>query len=111
MIYNCGVLQKFCGLQQLTPSCWYAGWVGSVVRLVILGECMSCRSCGSEKQGSFESEITIYLPGLDNVQKLPALAFPIPLICLDCGFLETRLSDSELKETIEASGGTEAASE
>jgi hypothetical protein len=72
---------------------------------------MSCRSCGSDKQGSFESEITIYLPGLDNVRKLPALAFPILLICLDCGFLETRLSDSELKEAIKASGGTEAASD
>jgi hypothetical protein len=72
---------------------------------------MSCRACGSGNQRTFESEINIHFPELGNVKKLPALAFPILLICLDCGFIEARLSDSELSEAINFSGSAKGAAD
>ena len=65
---------------------------------------MSCKSCQSLNQRRFESEVTIYFPGLDNVKKPPVLAYPHLQICLNCGFLESKLSEEELGELIEGSG-------
>lgn len=49
----------------------------------------------------YESEINIHFPELDNLKKTPVLAFPNLVICLDCGFVESTISDSELKELLE----------
>lgn len=62
---------------------------------------MSCRSCQSKNQKMYESEINIHFPELDNLKKTPVLAFPNLVICLDCGFVESTISDSELKELLE----------
>ena len=64
---------------------------------------MSCRSCQSSNQRTYESEINIHLPELNNLKKPPVLAFPNLVICLDCGFVETKIADSELQDLVEGS--------
>jgi hypothetical protein len=49
---------------------------------------MSCRSCGSNSQKEFGSEIIIHHPGLKNLDQPTVMTFPKLLICLDCGFTE-----------------------
>jgi hypothetical protein len=39
-------------------------------------ELMSCKSCNSENQRRFNSEINVHLPGLKNLDKAPVLYFP-----------------------------------
>ena len=67
---------------------------------------MSCKSCQSPNQYKFESEVSIYFPGLDNLKKPPVLAYPHLQICLNCGFLESKLSEEELRELVEGGGST-----
>jgi hypothetical protein len=49
---------------------------------------MSCRSCESNSQQEFGSEIIIHYSGLKNLDKPTVWTFPKLLICLDCGFAE-----------------------
>jgi hypothetical protein len=49
---------------------------------------MSCRSCESDSQQEFGSEIIIHHSGLKNLHKPTVWTFPKLLICLDCGFAE-----------------------
>jgi len=65
---------------------------------------MSCKSCQSLNQRKFESEVTIYFPGLDNLKRSPVLAYPHLQICLNCGYLESKLSEEELRELFEGGG-------
>jgi len=72
---------------------------------------VSCRSCQSDNQRRFESEINIHHSELNDVKKLPALAFPVLLVCLDCGFVEARLASDELNEVIAAIKSSKGAAE
>jgi hypothetical protein len=55
-----------------------------------------CRSCASEKQREFATEINIHFSGRENLSKPPVFVFPKILVCLDCGFSEFTTSESEL---------------
>ena len=57
---------------------------------------MACKVCQSENQKTFESEVTIHFPELDNLRKRPILVFPDLVICLNCGFIESKVEMSEL---------------
>ena len=57
---------------------------------------MSCRLCRSNNQESFDGEVVLYLPKLVDVDKPPFPVFPKVLVCLDCGFIEGKLSDGDL---------------
>jgi hypothetical protein len=57
---------------------------------------MSCRSCQSQRQRNFGSEICIHVPGLKGLDKPLVWAFPKLVVCLDCGFTEFRLEENEL---------------
>lgn len=61
---------------------------------------MACKSCQSTNQRVFESEITIHFPQLKDVKRSPVVAFSDLVICLNCGFTETRVEDPELKALI-----------
>jgi len=48
------------------------------------------------KKGEFPAEINIHFPGMENLAKPPVFVFPTLLICLDCGFTEFSISETEL---------------
>jgi len=58
---------------------------------------MCCKSCQSTNQGKFPSEINIHFPGPNNLTKPSVWAFPEIGICLDCGFAELRIEETELR--------------
>jgi len=54
---------------------------------------MSCKKCASEKQSRFDTEIAIHLPGLTTPH---VFLFPESLVCMDCGFTEFTIPETEL---------------
>jgi len=55
-----------------------------------------CRSCASANLKELEAEINIHFPGLGRLDESPILVFPKLLVCLECGFTESALSETEL---------------
>lgn len=72
---------------------------------------MSCKSCQSTNQRVFESEVNIHFPELKDLKRQPALAFPNLVICLDCGFMESRIDEGQLHELIERRQGMKDAAD
>lgn len=58
---------------------------------------MSCKSCQSNNQGSFPTELNIHSRGRKGLDQPTVWAFPELVVCLDCGFSELSLSESELR--------------
>jgi hypothetical protein len=58
---------------------------------------MACRSCGSNNQKNFGAEINIHFPGWSGLDNEPLLVFPQLVACLDCGFAEFVIPESELR--------------
>jgi hypothetical protein len=63
---------------------------------------MSCRSCQSQNQRNFGAEIAIHFPGLKGLDKPIIWAFPKILVCLDCGFTEFSIPETELRQLAKA---------
>ena len=57
---------------------------------------MTCKRCTSGNQREFSSEINVHFPGLKNLDKPAVLVCSKLLLCLDCGFAEITLKESEL---------------
>jgi predicted nucleic-acid-binding Zn-ribbon protein len=57
---------------------------------------MLCKSCGSENLGKFTGEIAIHFRGLKNINEPHVWVFPELVVCLNCGFAEFGVSESEL---------------
>src|SRR6267154_1030998 len=53
------------------------------------GRTLGCRS-------EFNAEINVHFPGLKNLDNPAVFVFPKLLLCLDCGFTEFTLRESEL---------------
>jgi len=66
---------------------------------------MPCKQCQSSNQNVFEGEISIHFRELERLKKLPVLSFEPLIICMDCGFIESRLADGELQELIQRRAG------
>jgi hypothetical protein len=58
---------------------------------------MACRSCESKNQTQFDSEINIHFPGLKNLDKSAVLIFRKLVVCLDCGFTQFTIPETELR--------------
>ena len=58
---------------------------------------MSCQSCQSEHQSYFNGEIAIHFAGLKGLDKPIVFVFPRLLVCLDCGFTEFVIPETELR--------------
>jgi hypothetical protein len=58
---------------------------------------MPCKSCGSENLGKFTGEIAIHFRGLKNINEPYVCLFPELVVCLNCGFAEFAVSESELR--------------
>ncbi len=57
---------------------------------------MTCKSCSSENQRKFSSEIIVHFAGLKNLDTPPVFVFPELLVCLDCGFTEFAIPEAEV---------------
>jgi hypothetical protein len=57
---------------------------------------MPCRSCASESQKTFGSEISIHFPGRKGLDRTAVLVFPKLVVCTNCGFTEFTIPDAEL---------------
>jgi hypothetical protein len=62
---------------------------------------MHCQSCCSENQEDFPAEVNVHFPGLKDLDRPTVWAFPRLRICLDCGFTEFRMEDSERQQLSE----------
>jgi hypothetical protein len=58
---------------------------------------MACKSCASDHQTDFGAEINIHFPGLKGMDKPAIWAFPKLTVCLDCGYTEFTLLESEVQ--------------
>ena len=68
---------------------------------------MSCKSCQSQYQTLFPSELCIHFPGdLKAIDKQSVIAFPRLLVCLQCGFAECSIPQSELRLLVQGVDGT-----
>ena len=57
---------------------------------------MPCKACGSENLGKFMGEIAIHFRGLKNINKPHVWVFPEVVVCLNCGFAEFAVPETEL---------------
>ena len=57
---------------------------------------MSCKRCGSENPRTFNGEVAIHFPGLDNLDKPIVWVFPELAVCVHCGFTEFTVPEREL---------------
>jgi hypothetical protein len=57
---------------------------------------MPCRKCGSDYLTESGSEINTQPLGSSDLDKQGVLLFPKLLVCLECGFTEFTLSESDL---------------
>jgi len=63
---------------------------------------MSCKTCQSEKQRTFNGEVAIHFPGLKGLDKPIVWVFPKLLVCLNCGFTELAIPETELRRLVES---------
>jgi len=63
---------------------------------------MSCKSCQSGSQKTFQSEINIHFRGINKPSEPAVWTFPNLNICLDCGFAEFELAEAELHQLAES---------
>jgi hypothetical protein len=62
---------------------------------------MSCKSCQSENQRTFNGEIAIHFPGLKGLDKPIVWVYPKLLVCLHCGFTEFAIPEAEFRQLME----------
>ena len=58
---------------------------------------MVCKQCSSDNQRPFTSEVAVHFPGLKGLDKPIVWVFPKLLVCLDCGFTEFTVPESETR--------------
>jgi hypothetical protein len=58
---------------------------------------MACPKCSSENQSSFNGEVAIHFPGLKGLNKPIVWVFPKLAVCLDCGFAQFAVPESETR--------------
>jgi hypothetical protein len=59
---------------------------------------MSCKSCESEHQSTFNGEVAIHSPGLKGLNEPIVWVFPKLVVCLDCGLTEFAIPEAELRQ-------------
>ena len=57
---------------------------------------MSCPVCASIKQVEFCTEMIVHYSGLKNVDNPGVMLYPKLSFCLDCGFAQFTVPESEL---------------
>ena len=59
---------------------------------------MSCVSCLSTNEKNFPAEINIHFPGIEGLDKPTVWAFPRLTVCLDCGLVQFKIEDIQLRQ-------------
>ena len=62
---------------------------------------MPCKSCHSENRNDFTGEVAIHFPGLKGLDKPIVWVFPKLFVCLNCGFTEFVVPETELRQLVE----------
>jgi len=62
---------------------------------------MFCKNCHSDNQRIFNGEVAIQSPGVAGLDKPVVFVFPQLLICLNCGFTEFVVPETELRALAE----------
>ena len=62
---------------------------------------MSCKSCQPENQINLNGEIAIHFPEIKGLDKPIVWVFPKLVVCLDCGFTEFVIPETELRQLAE----------
>ncbi len=57
---------------------------------------MRCKSCKLERQLAFGAEMIVHFPGMEGLDKPIVWVFPKLLVCMDCGFTEFAIPETEL---------------
>jgi hypothetical protein len=57
---------------------------------------MLCRSCASPNEKKFKAEMNIHFPGSEGLVKPTVWVFPKVVVCLECGFAEFVIPETEL---------------
>jgi len=57
---------------------------------------VACKACCSENHREFDAEVDVHLSGLKNLLKPLVFVFPRLLVCMDCGFTEFAIPETEL---------------
>ena len=63
---------------------------------------MPCKSCQLQNQREFNVEIAIHFPGRKGLDKPIVRVVPKLLVCLDCGFAEFAIPETELRRLAES---------
>jgi hypothetical protein len=63
---------------------------------------MSCRACQSDNQRNLNGEVGIHFRGLIGLNKFPVFVFPELLVCLDCGFTEFVIPQTQLGQLVKS---------
>jgi hypothetical protein len=61
---------------------------------------MPCKSCLSEDGRTFNAEIAIHFPRPEDLKKPMVWVFPKLLVCLNCGFTEFAIPETELRRLV-----------
>ena len=61
-------------------------------------EAMTCKSCASESPLHFGADLVIHFPSREGLDKPVVRVLPKLLVCMNCGFTEFAIPQSELKE-------------
>ena len=59
---------------------------------------LSCKSCASSNVIELIGEVSLLFPGLNVIMTHPIFVFPNFVVCTDCGFIQSNLSDKELEK-------------
>jgi hypothetical protein len=58
---------------------------------------MSCKACQSLNRRTFSGELAIHFPGIEGLDMPIVWVFPRLEVCLECGFAEFEIPESELR--------------
>ena len=56
-----------------------------------------CESCSSPNVVQVNAETCLHFPGLRGLNKDPVFLFAKVAVCLDCGLLQSQLSETDLR--------------
>ena len=68
-----------------------------------------CKSCAKENQLEFGAELIVHFPGLEGLDKPIVWVFPKLVACMNCGFTEFAIPETELAVLVRGTGRSDAA--